>query len=132
MGFKNGRIPAVSKAHLLEFYSSSYRESTVVHTRRKSSEYLDMLLSLGFMPIITKPTTITDHTGTVIDHTYKNTPEELIKSGLCLADISDHLPVFYTMATHCLQIMNQGFFETLDILMKMPFTKIYLQLTSRA
>ena len=65
---------------------------------KQTSEYLDMLLSLGFMPIITKPTRITDHTATLIDHIYTNTPEKLIKSGLCLADISDHLPVFCTMA----------------------------------
>ena len=65
---------------------------------KQTSEYLDMLLSLGFMPIITKPTRITDHTATLIDHIYTNTPEKLIKSGLCLADISDHLPLFCTMA----------------------------------
>ena len=65
---------------------------------KQNSEYLDMLLSLGFMPIITKPTKITDHTATLIDHIYTNTPEKLIKSGICLADISDHLPVFCTMA----------------------------------
>ena len=46
----------------------------------------------------TKPTRITDHTATLINHIYTNTPEKLIKSGLCLADISDHLPVFCTMA----------------------------------
>ena len=65
---------------------------------KQTSEYLDMLLSLGFMPIITKPTRIMDHMATLIDHIYMNTPEKLIKSGLCLADISDHLPVFCTMA----------------------------------
>ena len=65
---------------------------------KQTSDYLDMLLSLGFMPIITKPTRITDHTATLIDHIYTNTPEKLIKSGLCLADISDHLPIFCTMA----------------------------------
>ena len=65
---------------------------------KQTSEYLDMLLTLGFMPIITKPTRITDHTATLIDHIYTNTPEKLMKSGLCLADISDHLPIFYTIA----------------------------------
>ena len=65
---------------------------------KQISEYLDMLLSLGFMPIITKPTRMMDHTATLIDHIYTNTPEKLIKSGICLADISDHLPVFCTMA----------------------------------
>ena len=65
---------------------------------KQMSEYLDMLLSLGFMPIITKATRITDHTVTLIDHIYTNTSEKLIKSGICLADISDHLPVFCIMA----------------------------------
>ena len=51
---------------------------------KQTSEYLDMLLSLGFMLVITKPTRITDHTATLIDHIYTNTPEKLIKSGLCL------------------------------------------------
>ena len=36
---------------------------------------------------------------TFIDHICTNTPEKLIKSGICLADISDHLPVFCTMAS---------------------------------
>ena len=36
---------------------------------KQTSEYLDMLLSLGFMPVITKPTRMTDHTATLIDHT---------------------------------------------------------------
>ena len=61
---------------------------------KQTSEYLDMLLSLGFMPIITKPTRITDHTASHIDDIYTNTPEKLIKSGICLANISNHLPVF--------------------------------------
>ena len=50
------------------------------------------------MPIITKPTRITDHTSSLIDHIYTNSPEKLIRSGICLADISDHLPVFCTTA----------------------------------
>ena len=57
-----------------------------------------MILGLGLMPIITKATRITDHTSSLIDYIYTNTPEKVIKSGICLADISDYLPVFCTMA----------------------------------
>ena len=57
-----------------------------------------MLFDLGFMPVITKATRVTDHTSSLIDHIYTNTPEKVIKSGICLADISDHLPVFCTIA----------------------------------
>jgi len=63
----------------------------------QTSEYLDMLFDLGFMAVITKATRLTDHTSSLIDH-ITNTPEEVIKSGICLADISHHLPVFYTIA----------------------------------
>ena len=57
-----------------------------------------MLLDLGYLPLITKATRITYHTSTLIDHIYTNTPEKIIKSGICLADISDHLPIFCTLA----------------------------------
>ena len=67
------------------------------HTDNKTSDYLDMLLNLGFLPIITKATRITDHTATLIDHIYTNCPQKVVKSGVCLVGISDHLPVFCTI-----------------------------------
>jgi hypothetical protein len=45
------------------------------HTDNKTSDYLDMLLNLVFLPIITKATRITDHTATLIDHIYTNCPQ---------------------------------------------------------
>jgi hypothetical protein len=57
-----------------------------------------MLLDSGFMPIITKATRITDHSKTSIDHIYTNVPQKVLKSGICLAGISDHLPVFCIIA----------------------------------
>ena len=54
----------------------------------QTSAYLDVLFDLGFMPVITKATRVTDHTFSLIDHIYKITPEKVIKSGMCLADIS--------------------------------------------
>ena len=52
------------------------------------------------MPLITKATRITYHSKTLIDHIYTNTPEKLIRSGVCLADISDHLTVFCYSASN--------------------------------
>ena len=69
-----------------------------------TSEYLDMILEMGFMPLITKPTRITDHTATLIDHIYTNVPEKVINAGIFTADITDHLPVFCTIANkNCLK-----------------------------
>ena len=42
------------------------------NTDNQTSEYLDMLLNLGYLPIITKPTRVTDHSATLIDHIYTN------------------------------------------------------------
>ena len=63
----------------------------------QTSDYLDMLLDLGFTPLITKATRITDHTATLIDHIYTNVPQKITKAGICLADITDHLPVYCTI-----------------------------------
>ena len=43
----------------------------------QTSEYLDMLFDLGLMPVITKPTRVTDHISSLIDHIYTNAPERL-------------------------------------------------------
>ncbi len=59
-----------------------------------TEDYLDMLFSYNLLPLITKPTRITDYTSTLIDHIYTNAPIHNTVSGICLVDISDHLPVF--------------------------------------
>ena len=51
------------------------------NTHRQTSDYLDMLLNLGFMPMITKATRITNHSATLIDHIYTNSPEKNNLSG---------------------------------------------------
>ena len=60
----------------------------------KTEEYLDMLYSNNLVPLITKPTRITNHTATLIDHIYTNAPIHDTVSGIALVDLSDHLPVF--------------------------------------
>ena len=76
----------------------------------RTADYLDMLLNSGFMPIITKATRITDHSKTLIDHIYSNIPQKVLKSGICLAGISDHLPVFCTIA-HKFPTTNESRFN---------------------
>ena len=61
---------------------------------QSTEKYLDMLYSYNIIPIITKPTRITNHTKTLIDHIYTNTSILHITAGIGLLDISDHLPVF--------------------------------------
>ena len=42
------------------------------HTHLQTGRYLDMLYSHNLLPVITKPTRITNHTATLIDHIYTN------------------------------------------------------------
>ena len=57
-----------------------------------------MLYSHNLLPVITKPTRITNHTGTLIDHIYTNSVNRLI-SGVIPVEVSDHLPIFCTVET---------------------------------
>jgi hypothetical protein len=50
-------------------------------------------------PLISKPTRITNHTKTLIDHIYTNTLTSQITLGIALYDISDHLPIFCIINT---------------------------------
>ena len=63
-------------------------------THQSTEKYLDMLFSNNFFPLITKPTRITNHSKTLIDHIYVNMPTHQMLSGIALFDISDHLPTF--------------------------------------
>ena len=52
-----------------------------------------MIYSNNFLPLI-KPTRVTHHSATLIDHIYTNAPNIGIISKIITADISDHLPIF--------------------------------------
>ena len=65
---------------------------------------LNLLNSLTYqslIPIITKPSRITNQTATLIDNIFINQPNEFV-SGILISDISDHLPLFILKQT-CLQ-----------------------------
>ena len=62
-----------------------------------SQRFLNTFLSAGFYPRIDRPTRISDHSATLIDNIFTNTHDCDIKSGIWLADISDHLPMFITL-----------------------------------
>ena len=53
------------------------------------------MISKGYLPLITKPTCITDHSDTLIDHMYTNTTSLDYVSGIIISDVSDHFGTFY-------------------------------------
>lgn len=64
-------------------------------THEKTRELLDLFLTNGLLPTITKPTRITHNTATLIDNLYIST-KKCDDTNACIltADISDHLPIF--------------------------------------
>ena len=63
-------------------------------THSDAAEFLNTLGSYCFQPHIAKPTRITDHSATLIDHIYFNSMEHRTISGNILCDITDHPPNF--------------------------------------
>ncbi len=60
----------------------------------KSNEYLESTFSSSFIPLITKPTRITTHSATLIDHIYTNKLQIDSTSGIVMCDVSDHCGIF--------------------------------------
>ena len=58
---------------------------------------MDGLAQFGFAPVISRPTRITDHSATVIDHIFVNNCHAVTKSGVTAESISDHLATFVTI-----------------------------------
>ena len=61
------------------------------------SEYVDTLLSFGFLQIITKPTRISTNSATLIDLILTNSSCEIFESFLLCWQISDHLPIIHNL-----------------------------------
>ena len=64
----------------------------------QTEEFLDMLYANNILPIITKPSRLTDHTATLIDHIYTNCFKNLT-AGILTVDLTDHLPIFCIVKT---------------------------------
>ena len=58
-----------------------------------SQEFLDIILAPSFIPIIGRPTRITEQSATLIDNILTNV-YPLPEAGIVLSDITDHFPVF--------------------------------------
>ena len=67
----------------------------IKHERdEKSQNLIDTAASFGFAQVISRPTRITDHSATLIDHVYTNKVEKIISSNVVALDLSDHLGTY--------------------------------------
>ena len=63
----------------------------------QTAEFVDLLYSYCFFPLINRPTRVTHVTATLIDNVFTNNLECVEKSlqGIFVTDISDHFPIFH-------------------------------------
>ena len=60
----------------------------------KTNEYLDIVISHGYLPVITKPTKICSPSATLIDKIYTNDISSTYHSGIIITDVADHFGTF--------------------------------------
>ena len=73
-----------------------------------TSEFLDLMYTFGYVPLITKPTRITDHSATIIDNIIYNDINNLNSyNGILISDLSDHLPIFHIQTLHSQNTENE-------------------------
>ena len=58
-----------------------------------SQDFIELFMSASFLPLISKPTRVTEQTATLIDNIFCNV-FPLPESKIILSDISDHYPIF--------------------------------------
>ena len=63
-----------------------------------SQKLIDLMANHGFIQTVSRPTRITDHSATLIDHVFSNIPDCITSTNLVTHDLSDHLGVVTSIA----------------------------------
>ena len=105
------RVPNTNEINSINMYEDiirklqNYKNEIIIGTdqnfdyikldqHKNTQKLLDIFLTNGLLPTITKPTRITHTTATLIDNIYISTKyKRHIQSSILTVDISDHLPV---------------------------------------
>ena len=77
-------------------------------THTKTADYLDNLFSHGFLPLITKPTRLSNSSATLFDHIYTNDIFNKGHSGIITTDVADHFGICYLSHGKIKQVKNQN------------------------
>ena len=57
--------------------------------------YINSILSHRAIPLITKPTRISNNSSIIIDHIITNDSKHELQSFIVKSDLTDHYPIFY-------------------------------------
>lgn len=101
--------------------------------------FVNLVSSFGFQPLIDKPTRVTHETRTLLDNIFTNTFHN-ISSGVIIDDLSDHYPIFCisdsvlpkhdhggNQEQNCVRLVHQaGINKFADILSEVEWTNVLL------
>ena len=65
-----------------------------INNAKYASDYVNMLASNGYFPLITLPTRVNDVSSTLIDHLITNDHRNSIFPGIIKTDLTDYYPIF--------------------------------------
>ena len=91
----NNNVASVCKENKICYVVGDWNLDLIKHHSHESTgEFLEIMYSRMFFPLITHPTRLTSNTATLIDNIFTNNLNNFSVSGLMFCDISDHLPIF--------------------------------------
>ena len=79
-------------------------------SHEKTKYFIESMLTTGYLPVITKPTRVTDHSATLLDHIYSNSKSLNYTSGIVITDVTYHFGTFYASRKntyHCYKYIRQ-------------------------
>ena len=89
-GFQRG-VATIKSKNL--FICGDFNMNFLEDNSRVQASFSDVVRSLSLLPLITRPTRITETSATLLDNFIVNNPSN-ITSGILTVDVSDHLPIF--------------------------------------
>ena len=79
------------------------------------SDFVDIMASYGFIPVITRATHFQDNTATIIDNIFiNNFFSNITKSDVILTDLSDHFPTFLSIHLEKVSVNNTPLYRTVE------------------
>jgi exonuclease III len=98
--------------------------NTTDHTA--TNDFVNIALSNSFIPLITRPTRITQTSSTLIDNIFTNNfQDNICLKGILVNDITDHFPVFVLTLNVLKVLMICTFINVYTLTKIMPNSEIY-------
>ena len=94
----NAVLNCVNNEKKLCYLMGDYNINILNYDSRSATvEFVDMLYSHAFLPLINRPTRITQNSATIIDNIFTNNigESECGHNVILVTDISDHFPIFH-------------------------------------